>query len=204
MSFSSAPALVVARRASISSPSESPHEAGSTSRYVVRRVAMMASERQRPQALGTPRSNRNPISIGGGLRHERTSTEARRRLASLLVVVVARRLTGPAVLTRAEAAQVLGVHPATITRWAATGALPSFRTPSGERRYRRCDVGALLNRQDHADRATSPEPVHETAGVETTHQHRLLDLPRQPALSPPAASGRDHGCYPAQPARAAG
>ena len=58
---------------------------------------------------------------------------------------MARKLTGPAILTRAEAAQALGVHPATVARWAATGILPSFRTPSGERRYHRCDVEALLN-----------------------------------------------------------
>jgi excisionase family DNA binding protein len=58
---------------------------------------------------------------------------------------MARKLTGPAILTRAEAAQVLGIHPATVTRWATTGALPSFRTPSGERRYHICDVEALLN-----------------------------------------------------------
>jgi predicted site-specific integrase-resolvase len=33
-----------------------------------------------------------------------------------------------------------------VTRWAAAGLLPCMRTPSGERRYRRCDVEELLNR----------------------------------------------------------
>jgi excisionase family DNA binding protein len=60
---------------------------------------------------------------------------------------MARRITSPETLTRAEAAQALGVHPATVARWAAAGTLPSFRTPSGERRYRRCDVETLLNRE---------------------------------------------------------
>jgi excisionase family DNA binding protein len=57
-----------------------------------------------------------------------------------------RRIVGPPVLTRAEAANVLGVHASTVTRWAAAGLLPCMRTPSGERRYRRCDVEELLNR----------------------------------------------------------
>jgi excisionase family DNA binding protein len=66
---------------------------------------------------------------------------------------VARRLTGPAVLTRLEVAQVVGVHPATVARWAGTGVLPFFRTPSGERRYRRQDVQEFLNRPGQGPRA---------------------------------------------------
>jgi excisionase family DNA binding protein len=58
---------------------------------------------------------------------------------------VARRITGPEVLTRAEVAGLLKVHPSTVGRWAATGILPFFRTPTGERRYRRCDVQDFLN-----------------------------------------------------------
>ena len=60
--------------------------------------------------------------------------------------VVARTVTGPEVLTRTEVAEVLAVHPSTVTRWAAAGILPHFRTPSGERRYRRCEVQDFLNR----------------------------------------------------------
>lgn len=119
-------------------------------------------------------------------------------------VAVARRLTGPAILTRAEAAQALGVHPATVARWAAAGTLLSFRTPSGERRYHRCDVEALLNRRGLADSAPSPEPVHEPTEAELTDEHSLLDLSRRAALNPPASSGEDHECCPARPARAAG
>lgn len=67
-------------------------------------------------------------------------------LASRTVTSVAHRITGPEVLTRAEAAWVLGVHASTVARWATTGVLPYFRTPSGERRYRRHEVEDLLNR----------------------------------------------------------
>lgn len=62
------------------------------------------------------------------------------------VTSVARRITGPEVLTRTEVAAVLGVHASTVARWASSGVLPYFRTPSGERRYHRHDVEDLLNR----------------------------------------------------------
>jgi len=71
-----------------------------------------------------------------------------------------RRITGPPVLTRAEAAQALGVHPSTVTRWAAAGLLPCVRTPSGERRYRRSDVEELLNQRLKGQ----PEPLAERPG----------------------------------------
>ena len=41
-----------------------------------------------------------------------------------------------------EAADMLGVHPATVRNWADKGDLPSRRTPGGHRRFRR---GDLLN-----------------------------------------------------------
>lgn len=62
-----------------------------------------------------------------------------------------RKIVGPDVLTRGEAAQVLDVHPSTVARWAATGFLPSFRIPSGQRRYRKGDVEDLLNRRRPAE-----------------------------------------------------
>lgn len=71
-----------------------------------------------------------------------------------------RRITGPPLLTRAEAAQVLGVHPSTVARWAAAGLLPYARTPSGERRYRSRDVEELLNQCAKSQ----PEPMEELAG----------------------------------------
>jgi excisionase family DNA binding protein len=64
-----------------------------------------------------------------------------------------RRITGPEVLTRGEVAQVLEVHPSTVARWAAAGLLPCFRTPAGERRYRRSEVQDFLNQPLSAPRA---------------------------------------------------
>lgn len=46
-----------------------------------------------------------------------------------------------------ETAARLGVSVATIRRWDERGALPSVRTPGGQRRFRRADVEALLTRK---------------------------------------------------------
>ncbi len=43
-----------------------------------------------------------------------------------------------------EAADILGVHPATIRNWADKGELPMRRTPGGHRRFRRDDLEAWL------------------------------------------------------------
>ncbi len=43
-----------------------------------------------------------------------------------------------------EAAELLGVHPATVRAWGDKGELPMQRTPGGHRRFRRSDVAARL------------------------------------------------------------
>ena len=43
-----------------------------------------------------------------------------------------------------EAAQIIGVHPATIRNWAEHGELPFRRTPGGHRRFRRADLEQWL------------------------------------------------------------
>jgi excisionase family DNA binding protein len=47
-----------------------------------------------------------------------------------------------------EAAELLGVHPATIRAWADRGDLPMQRTAGGHRRFRRADVMARAVAQD--------------------------------------------------------
>jgi excisionase family DNA binding protein len=100
-----------------------------------------------------------------------------------------RRILGPPVLTRAEVAQVLGVHPSTVTRWAAAGLLPCLRTPSGERRYRRCAVEALLNQPGtgqrayrKAGRANSRTIAEEGAALRSSPQ--VLSLVRRQGQYP--------------------
>jgi len=46
-------------------------------------------------------------------------------------------------LTPAEVADLFGVGPKTVTRWARAGRLTSLRTLGGHRRYRRSEVDAL-------------------------------------------------------------
>lgn len=43
-------------------------------------------------------------------------------------------------LTTSEAAELLGVHPATVRRWADDGDLPSMTTPGGHRRFALSDL----------------------------------------------------------------
>lgn len=47
-------------------------------------------------------------------------------------------------LTTGDVAKVFNVHPSTVIEWADKGQLASFRTPGGQRRFRREDVDAFL------------------------------------------------------------
>ena len=58
-------------------------------------------------------------------------------------------------LTTAQAAEVLNVHPNTVRNWADSALLPSYRIgPRRDRRFRREDVESLLtesgNGHDHS------------------------------------------------------
>lgn len=48
-----------------------------------------------------------------------------------------------------QAADLLGVHPATVRAWADKGELPSRRTPGGHRRFRRADL--LQQAEKHSE-----------------------------------------------------
>jgi excisionase family DNA binding protein len=51
--------------------------------------------------------------------------------------------TYDSLLTPGEVAELFGVNPRTVTRWAKTGRLSSLRTLGGHRRYRLSEVRAL-------------------------------------------------------------
>ena len=55
-------------------------------------------------------------------------------------------------LSLSEAAELLGMHPATVRLWADRNELPSRRTNGGHRRFRRADIDARL-RQDKERRS---------------------------------------------------
>lgn len=54
-------------------------------------------------------------------------------------------------LSLRDAAQVMGVHPATLRVWADRGRVASQRTAGGHRRFRRADLQASLERQQVKD-----------------------------------------------------
>src|SRR5262249_45048741 len=61
-----------------------------------------------------------------------------------------------------EAANILGVHPATLRAWADNGDLPSQRTSGGHRRFRRADLVHWLEAQ-HAPTSAEAELLVQSA-----------------------------------------
>lgn len=45
--------------------------------------------------------------------------------------------------TSGEVAKIFGVDPRTVVRWEKEGKIKAFKTPSGQRRYRKSDVDKL-------------------------------------------------------------
>ena len=62
-----------------------------------------------------------------------------------------------------EAADLLGVHPATLRAWGDKGELPMQRTPGGHRRFRRADVESRAITPDHS----------QTSGVQLVVQNMV-------------------------------
>ncbi len=58
-----------------------------------------------------------------------------------------------------EVAEILGVRPATIARWARAGRLTSLLTPGGHRRYTRSSVTGLLKSESEETRRLAEDAV---------------------------------------------
>ena len=63
-----------------------------------------------------------------------------------------------------EAATLLGVSQHTLRRWADSGAVPSQRTPSGQRRFRRSELVGIAEERDASPRAPGPRSHGKGAG----------------------------------------
>jgi excisionase family DNA binding protein len=76
-------------------------------------------------------------------------------------------MTDDELLRPREVAEIFGVRPTTIARWAREGKLTPLRTPGGHRRYKRSGIRALLTKD--------AEP-----NVRTQGGRRSPDLPADP------------------------
>ena len=93
------------------------------------------------------------------------------------------------VLSPAEVQTALGVDRNTLTRWATTGVIASFRTPGGHRRYRPADVEALRVKLQApnasrppglVDDLLGPTEVARLIGVHPKHVARLANTGKLP------------------------
>ena len=90
----------------------------------------------------------------------------------------------------AQAAMLLGVHPNTVRAWTDAGRLPAYRINArGDRRFRRADVERLLLEGDRPD-APDAEPRHAT--LRRDHVTAALDRLAQggASASSPASASR--------------
>ena len=96
-----------------------------------------------------------------------------------------------------EAANIIGVHPATIRNWAERGDLPFRRTPGGHRRFRRADLDQWLVTHRVRQPAEAQVIVQSALGrarLEIGDREKLADLEWYGRLSPDArATMRQQG-----------
>src|SRR5207244_8018705 len=85
---------------------------------------------------------------------------------------------GPeALVSVAQAAALLGVHPNTVRAWTEAGRLPAFRIHArGDRRFRRGDVERLLAEGSHSDidHGAPPDRAREAELAELAVLIRLV------------------------------
>jgi excisionase family DNA binding protein len=73
--------------------------------------------------------------------------------------------TGDEWLSLSEAAEMLGIHPATVRLWADRNEIPTRRTSGGHRRFRRADIEARLRQEvEHRPRPAAQLLVQSVLG----------------------------------------
>ncbi|NDJ76763.1 MAG: helix-turn-helix domain-containing protein [Chloroflexi bacterium] len=86
-----------------------------------------------------------------------------------------------------EAADIIGVHPATIRNWAERGEFPFRRTPGGHRRFRRADLDEWLASNRVSNPTEAQVVVQSALGrtrMDISSQSKLSDLDWYQTLSP--------------------
>ncbi len=89
-------------------------------------------------------------------------------------------------LTLSEAAERLGVHPATLRAWADEGYIKSFRTPGGHRRFLASEVEAMV----------APAGEAPAAGADSVRD--LVTQTRQELSTLAGSEGRWLACFPGE------
>ncbi len=83
-------------------------------------------------------------------------------------------------LTLSDAAAILGVHEGTVRRWADAGALPSYRTPGGHRRFLSEDVVGFLGKRRASGGPNQELQVLETRVLRKAHEDITSHVHGQP------------------------
>jgi excisionase family DNA binding protein len=65
------------------------------------------------------------------------------------------------------AAEILGVHPVTLRRWAESGKIDTIRTPGGHRRFAEAEINRLVKNPDRPDSISIGEQLRENALTST-------------------------------------
>jgi excisionase family DNA binding protein len=78
-------------------------------------------------------------------------------------------------LTLSDAAAILGVHPATLRRWADQGDVLVMVTPGGHRRFPRSEIERLKGIESHAEDEALVANHHVSRALSRTREH----LPEQ-------------------------
>lgn len=83
------------------------------------------------------------------------------------------------------AAEILGVHPATVRNWSDKGELPTRRTPGGHRRFNRDDLTHYAHAQDELQPMEVQVIIQSALGSARIHidEDNLHDLPWYSAMS---------------------
>jgi MerR family transcriptional regulator, copper efflux regulator len=84
-----------------------------------------------------------------------------------------------------QAAEYLGVSPASLRNWSNQGLVATYRTPGGQRRYDRADLDAFMHSMREPVAVSGGSNVQEANGESNGHSH--------PRREPVAANARSDG-----------
>jgi excisionase family DNA binding protein len=76
-----------------------------------------------------------------------------------------------ALLTTRQVADMLGIHPETVLKWARNGDLPAVKLPSGAVRYRPEQLEAWMQ-----ERATSRDKERQPPSPDAAHERRVHSI----------------------------